>query len=58
MKQIRTLLLLAALIPGWGQQSAPTLASTVDREITGVEKQIVEAAEAMPERNSTFLPRA
>jgi hypothetical protein len=56
MKQIRTLLLLAALIPGWAQEPALTLASTVDREITGVEKQIVEAAEAMPEEKFNFSP--
>jgi DinB superfamily len=58
MKQMRIFLLLAALIPGWGQQPAPTLASTVDREISGVEKQIVEAAEAMPEAKFNFSPES
>lgn len=34
----------------------PTIASTVDREISAVEKQIVEAAEAMPEDKFNFSP--
>jgi len=29
-------------------QSAPTIASVVDRDIDAVEKQVVDAAEAMP----------
>jgi hypothetical protein len=37
-------------------QPAPTVASTVDREISGVEKQIVDAAEAMPEDKFNFSP--
>lgn len=37
-------------------QPAPTIASTVDREISGIEKQIVEAAEAMPEDKFNFSP--
>jgi hypothetical protein len=45
----------------WGQKpstaSAPTLASTVDRDITSVEKQIFEIAEAMPEEKYNFLAR-
>lgn len=39
--------------------SAPTtvsLASVVDREISGVEKQVVEAVEAMPEEKFNFTP--
>jgi hypothetical protein len=31
------------------QQPAPTIASTVDSQISTIEKQVVEAAEAMPE---------
>jgi hypothetical protein len=38
------------------QQSAPTLASVVDRDISAVEKQIVDVAEAMPEDNFNFSP--
>jgi len=38
------------------QPSAPTIASALDREISGVEKQIVDVAEAMPEDKYTFSP--
>jgi len=38
------------------QQSSPSLASIVDREISTVEKQIVEAAEVMPEDKFNFSP--
>src|SRR6202040_134535 len=38
------------------QPSAPTIASTVDHEISGVEKQIVDVAEAMPEDKYNFSP--
>ena len=38
------------------QQSAPTLASVVDRDIRAVEKQIVDVAEAMPEDKFNFSP--
>ena len=34
----------------------PTIASVIDREITLVEKQVVEAAEAMPEDKFDFSP--
>jgi len=37
-------------------QPAPTVASLVDREIGAVEKQIVDAAEAMPEDKYNFSP--
>src|SRR5881275_198460 len=37
-------------------QSPSTVASTVDREISTIEKQIVEAAEAMPEDKFNFSP--
>ena len=40
------------------QQPAPTIASTVDREISTVEKEIVEAAEAMPEDKFNFSPES
>jgi hypothetical protein len=38
------------------QQPAPTVASTVDREINAVEKLIVDVAEAMPEDKFNFSP--
>jgi uncharacterized damage-inducible protein DinB len=37
-------------------QAAPTLASAIDREISAVEKQVLEAAEAMPEDKFNFSP--
>jgi hypothetical protein len=37
-------------------QPAPTLASMVDSEISGIEKQIVDVAEAMPEDKYNFSP--
>ena len=40
------------------QQVSPTIASTVDREITLIEKQIVDAAEAMPEDKFNFSPES
>jgi hypothetical protein len=36
----------------------PTIASVVDRDITGVEKQILAAAEAMPESKFNFSPES
>ena len=41
-----------------GAPSAPpTIASTIDREISIIEKEIVEAAEAMPESKFDFSPK-
>ena len=40
------------------QQPALTIASAVDREISTVEKEIVEAAEAMPEDKFNFSPES
>jgi hypothetical protein len=37
-------------------QAPPTIASAVDREISAIEKEIVEAAEAMPEDKFNFSP--
>ena len=37
-------------------QPPPTIASTVDREISGIEKEVVEAAEAMPDDKFNFSP--
>jgi hypothetical protein len=39
-------------------QTAPSLASTVDRAIGNVEKQVVDAAEAMPEDKFNFSPES
>ena len=39
-------------------QQTPTLASNVDREVSGIEKQVVEAAEAMPEEKFNFSPES
>jgi hypothetical protein len=38
--------------------SPPTVASIVDREISYVEKEVVEAAEAMPEEKFNFSPES
>jgi hypothetical protein len=38
------------------QQSPQTIASTVDREISTIERETVEAAEAMPEDKFNFSP--
>jgi hypothetical protein len=40
------------------QTPQPTIASAVDREISGIEKQIVEVAEAMPEDKFAFSPES
>jgi uncharacterized damage-inducible protein DinB len=39
-------------------QPAPSIASAVDREISTIEKEIVEAAAAMPEDRFNFSPEA
>jgi len=39
-------------------QPAPTLASAVDREISVIEKLILDAAEAMPEEKYNFSPES
>ncbi|HXM34221.1 MAG TPA: DinB family protein [Pyrinomonadaceae bacterium] len=41
--------------PG-AQQAQPTVASAMDAEISAIEKQIVDAAEAMPEDKFNFSP--
>jgi len=40
------------------QQPSPTVASVVDREISAIEKQVVEIAEAMPEDKFNFTPES
>src|SRR5436853_644187 len=39
-------------------EAAITIAADVDREISGVEKQVLEAAEAMPESKFDFSPES
>jgi DinB superfamily len=38
------------------QQDRPTIASVVDRQVSEIEKQILDAAEAMPEEKFNFSP--
>lgn len=46
-----------AMAPGAGSPAPPaTVASTVDRQISAVEKLVVDAAEAMPEGKYGFSP--
>jgi hypothetical protein len=40
------------------QQPAPTIASTVDREVSTIEKLVLDAAEAMPEDKFNFSPES
>ncbi|MGH9713177.1 MAG: DinB family protein [Candidatus Acidiferrales bacterium] len=40
------------------QQPPPAISSTVDRLVTGIEKQIVDVAEAMPEDKFNFSPES
>jgi len=40
------------------QQPSPTVASVVDREISSIEKQVLEVAEAMPEDKFNFTPES
>lgn len=67
MKAMRTFSILAAIvftfilsapsaIAQQGQQPQPTISSAMDREISNVEKEVVEAAEAMPEDKFNFSP--
>jgi hypothetical protein len=40
------------------QQPAPTITSTVDREVSAIEKLVVDAAEAMPDDKFNFSPES
>ena len=40
------------------QQPSATVASVVDREMSAIEKQVVDAAEAMPEDKFNFSPES
>jgi hypothetical protein len=44
--------------PQQNAQPAPTLASSVDRAVSNVEKEFVSAAEAMPEDKFNFTPES
>jgi uncharacterized damage-inducible protein DinB len=66
MKPFRIFLLSASLILAVSAiaqdrktaatEAAPTLASAIDREISAVETQVLDAAEAMPEAKFNFSP--
>jgi hypothetical protein len=71
MKLIQTFLLLvfiltlAVLVQNTPRSAAaqpqatqPTIASIVDRQLTDTEKQVVDAAEAMPENKFNFSPES
>jgi len=49
---------VAAAPPAQSSQTAPSLASAIDREIGAIEKQVTEAAEAMPEEKFKFSPES
>ena len=40
------------------QPASPTIASVVDRQISGIEKQMLEVVEAMPEEKFNFSPES
>jgi hypothetical protein len=58
MKRIPLALLAAPLFSAavWGQSA--TIASAIDQEVMAIEKQVVEAAEAMPESRFSFSPES
>ena len=51
-------MLVGAVFAEAQTQPPSTLASMVDREVSAVEKQVVEAAEAMPEDKFNFTPES
>ena len=71
MKNMRFVFLMTLTLAAvaWGQaagtasqtsaaQPPPTVASTVDRQVSMIEKEVVEAAEAMPEEKFNFSPES
>jgi len=58
MRQLAILLLTPGLFASaaWGQSA--TITSAVDQEVTNIEKQIFDAAEAMPESRFSFSPES
>ncbi len=58
-KGIFAIVLCAGMAPAvfsQAQQAPATVASVVDREVSTIEKQVVDAAEAMPEDKFNFTP--
>ena len=49
---------LASVTQTQQSQSSPTVASVVDRQVSSIEKLVVEAAEAMPEDKFNFSPES
>src|SRR5436305_13497402 len=45
-----------ATSPSGTPAAPPTISSAIDREVTIIEKEIVDAAEAMPEEKFAFSP--
>jgi hypothetical protein len=45
-----------AAMPAATPQAPPTIATVIDREVSTIEKQFVDAAEAMPEDKYNFAP--
>ena len=64
MRRLRVSLLLLVLVRAAAAQAQPaqtpptTLAAVIDRDIANVEKEVVEAAEAMPEDKFNFSPES
>jgi hypothetical protein len=56
----RTFLCVSVLLFGalaaTAQEPPPTIASVVDKQISGIEKQFTQAADAMPEAKYGFSP--
>lgn len=52
------LLALTALRAWAADAAAPTVASVVDRQISNIEKEVMEAADAMPEEKFNFSPES
>jgi len=49
---------VAGALQAQTSQAAPTLAAAIDREISAVEKQVLDAAQAMPEDKFNFSPES
>lgn len=49
---------LASVTQTQQSQSSPTVASVVDRQVSSIQKLVVEAAEAMPEDKFNFSPES
>ena len=49
---------VAPASPAQASQAAPTLAAAIDHDISAIEKQVLEAAEAMPDDKFNFSPES